>query len=128
MAKSNLKEKKKLKQKNIEAVPTAKKSRPEPDEDEEERFCLSGSGKVVRGKKSVFAQGGDATLKSRIMHGDLDGEIGGYPEELTKEAINHAKDMWPHLFDEKGRPIISKGPNRPTKSKAKSKRDEDDED
>lgn len=67
------------------------------------RFCLSGSGKTVKGKNSVFAMGGDSTLKSRILRGDIDGTASGL-KPLTKEALDHARHAWPDMFGKDGNP------------------------
>lgn len=61
------------------------------------KHCLSGSGKVVLGRKSNFAMGGDAQLKSKLIKEVIEGKK---DSTISNEAREYAKNAWPKLHSE----------------------------
>lgn len=61
------------------------------------KFCLSGSGQEVKGRKAHFAIGGDAKLKSKLIKEAIDGKK---DPTISKEAREYAATHWERLVKE----------------------------
>lgn len=89
--------KKKASKKKATAKAAASESNDDGEGEEEvaeERFCLSGSGNTVFGKKALFAQGGDAKLGSqmkRSLSGKLEPGDAGFENCTSPEILGHER-------------------------------------